>query len=91
MPIFYQLPKIDNVPIIDYLDKDFADTEYEINCYVGDRIQIDKTPISNSFFLIPHDFNKIQNNIMSGSAGGNRIPRSAVEKTVKEYIDKHKI
>ena len=25
---------------------------------------------------------------MSGSAGGNRIPRSAVEKTVKEYIDK---
>ena len=23
---------------------------------------------------------------MSGSAGGNRIPRSAVEKTVKEYI-----
>ncbi len=24
---------------------------------------------------------------MSGSAGGNRIPRSAVEKTVKEYID----
>jgi len=25
---------------------------------------------------------------MSGSAGGNRIPRSAVEKTVQEYIDK---
>jgi cytidyltransferase-like protein len=25
---------------------------------------------------------------MSGSAGGNRIPRLAVEKTVKEYIDK---
>ena len=25
---------------------------------------------------------------MSGSAGGNRIPRSAVEKTVKEYINK---
>ena len=25
---------------------------------------------------------------MSGSAGGNRIPRPAVEKTVKDYIDK---
>jgi hypothetical protein len=62
MPIFYQLPKIDNVPIIDYLDKDFADTEYEINCYVGDRIQINMTPVSNSFFLIPHDFKKIQSN-----------------------------
>ena len=62
MPIFYQLPKIDNVPIIDYLDENFADTEYEINCYVGDRIQINMTPVSNSFFLIPHDFKKIQNN-----------------------------
>ena len=25
---------------------------------------------------------------MSGSAGGNRIPRAAVEKTVQEYIQK---
>jgi hypothetical protein len=62
MPTFYQLPNIENIPIIDYLDKDFAETEYEINCYVGDQIQINKTPVSKSFFLIPHDFKKIQNN-----------------------------